>query len=145
MPWWSISFFTHEGTLNVISCLSGYVVSLLLGHFATAKLTGYLWKIADKEVRSSNAATQQLPPIRSSKKIAIWHGTAERFVYTTTLLLGRPEGVAVWLAYKAVMRWKIYGDDPRHIPGSAIYVVGTVSSLTFGVLGGLIATRSWTL
>ena len=119
----------------------GYFVSLVVGQFITARITKYLWSIAEKEVKDLQINDMNEKPIRTSPLIARWHGVAERFVYTSTVLLGKPEGIAFWLAFKAVMRWKVYDDDARQIPGSAIYVVGTIVSLTFGVIGGMIAAR----
>jgi len=129
---------------NVFCFIVGYCISLILGHFVTSRVTRRLWNVAEEEVRQLQNQEQYLP-IRTSPTIALWHGTAERFLYTSTIILGRPEGIAIWLAFKAVMRWKIYENDPRHIPGSAIYVVGTIVSLIFGVLGGLIAIRRLSL
>lgn len=133
-------------TIYQVFCLViGYSISLVVGHLVTSRVTRYLWDIAERDVRKSKNQEQYLPTIRTTPIIALWHGTAERFLYTSTIILGRPEGIAVWLAFKAVMRWKVYEDDPRHIPGSAIYVVGTIVSLMFGILGGLIAIRQWNL
>jgi uncharacterized protein YneF (UPF0154 family) len=125
-------------TASTIFIALGYFVSLVVGQLVTAWITKYLWKIAEEEAKVVQKTEK---PIRTSPIIARWHGVAERFVYTSMVLLGKPEGIAVWLAFKAVMRWKVYDDDARHIPGSAIYVVGTIVSLTFGVIGGMIATR----
>ena len=113
---------------------TGYAVSLVLGHIATARCTGWLWDRVPS--RSEDGS------LRPPSTIRVCQGIAERFVYTSTICLGRPEGIAVFLAFKAVMRWKIGENDPRHTSGSAIYIVGTVLSLTFGVIGGLIVTWS---
>lgn len=113
----------------------GYAFSLVLGHFTASWAVKRLWQIATPEHKD----------IHTTGWLAVWHGVAERFIYTSTVLLGRPDGIAVWLAYKAVMRWQIGSEDRRHIPGSAIYVVGTVISLTFGVVGGMIAQRKFAL
>jgi hypothetical protein len=128
-------------TNSTIFIVIGYFVSLVVGQFVTAWITKYLWKIAEEEAKGVQGIKKTEKPIRTNPIIARWDGVAERFVYTSTVLLGKPEGIAVWLAFKAVMRWRVYDDDARHIPGSAIYVVGTIASLTFGVIGGMIATR----
>ena len=128
-------------TISTIFIAIGYFVSLVVGQLVTACITNYLWKIAEEEAKDVQGIEKTEKSIRTTPIIALWHGVAERFVYTSTVLLGKPEGIAVWLAFKAVMRWRVYGDDARHIPGSAIFVVGTIVSLTFGVIGGMIAAR----
>lgn len=124
---------------TAIRLLLGYFVSLLIGHMATSRALRCLWRIAQAEAQNQQDSLQNAKPIRTTPKIAFWHGVAERFFYTSTVLIGSPEGIAVFLAYKAVMRWQVYKEDVRNIPGSAIYIIGTVISLAFGVLGALIA------
>ncbi len=132
-------------TVPIIYIAVGYFVSLFVGQLVTAWITKRLWTIAENEAKDVQGSEKTLRPIRTTPIIARWHGVAERFVYTSTVFLGTPEGIAVWLAFKAVMRWKILSDDARNLPGPAIYVVGTIVSLTFGVIGGLIAARKTAL
>ena len=77
--------------------------------------------------------------LRPSPLIRFWHGVTERTIYTSMIVLGKPEGIAVWLAFKAVMRWKIGENDKAHIPGSNIYMIGTALNVAIGVIGGFIA------
>lgn len=115
----------------------GYSVSLCLGQVVTGWCIRKLWGT----VPSQNGE----PSLRTGKNLSFWLGTAERALYTSTICLGRPEGIAVWLAFKAIMRWKVLQDDLRHIPGSSIYQIGTIVSLAFGIAGGLIVMGKWTL
>jgi hypothetical protein len=93
---------------------------------------------------STHLSTETDPSLRAHPTISFWQGVAERFLYTSTILLGKPEGIAVWLAFKAIMRWKTT-EDTRHIPGGAIYLIGTALSLVLGVVGGLIAVWKFEL
>jgi hypothetical protein len=112
----------------------GYVTSCILGHFFTAWAVNSLWK---------SAGVDEDPKLRPSKSIRFWNGVAERGIYTSATVLGKPEGIAVWLAFKALMRWRIDEKDKRHIPGSSIYMIGTAMNIAFGVLGGFIALGRW--
>lgn len=126
-----------------IIILAGYFVSCILGHFIVGPFISKLWKIAEDDLKK-----QKIPfvdPITPPPAISFWNGFIERAVYTSSIVLGRPEGIAVWLAFKAIIRWKSIESDPRHVPGASIYMIGTAISLAFGVIGGLIATGKTTL
>jgi len=110
--------------------IAAYLIACIVGHFVTSWCVRRLWNSIDKEQRAHTS-----PPL-----LAFWQGVSERALYTSAILLGKPEGIAVWLAYKAVMRWKLGDNDMVHVPGGAIYVIGTIVSLGFGVIGGLIGT-----
>src|SRR5260370_34886738 len=120
--------------LPFLKFLLGYLISCLVGHYLTAWAVNSLWKIAGVE--------EDLK-LRPSRKIRFWNGVAERGVYTSAIVLGKPEGIAVWLAFKALMRWRIDEKDKRHIPGSSIYMIGTEMNIAFGVIGGLIVLGRW--
>lgn len=120
--------------LHIARVLVGYIVSAFAGHFVVAGAIDSLWR---------TVGVSEDPSLRPPRRIRFWHGVTERTIYTSMILLGKPEGIAVWLAFKAVMRWKIDEKDERHIPGSLIYMIGTALNLAFGVLGGFVAR--WTL
>lgn len=126
-----------------VSILAGYLTALVVGHFVVGTAVRALWSIAEKDFKAKGLYLKY--PLRPHPTISFWHGVAERSVYVTSILLGRPEGIAVWLAFKAVMRWKVQEDDPRHIPGSNIYMIGTAMNIGVGILGGCIAAGKWSL
>ena len=121
-----------------IIIFAGYFVSCILGHFIAGPVINKLWRVAEDHLQKQNIESNF--PLRSPPVISFWHGFIERAVYTSSIVLGKPEGIAVWLAFKAIMRLNTNPSDPRHVPGSPIYMIGTAINLAFGVIGGLIAT-----
>lgn len=124
---------------EVIRYFVGYFVSLIIGHFITGWCVNRLWTNVPKEAGA--------PSIQPPRLISFWQGVAERFLYTSTICLGKPEFVAVWLAFKAVIRWRVDWkpdqQDRRHISGGPIYMIGTILSLTFGYIGAAISSWTW--
>ncbi|HUS45978.1 MAG TPA: hypothetical protein VM219_08110 [Phycisphaerae bacterium] len=116
---------------------AGYIVACLIGHFAASRAVNALWRIAIKYLKDRGTSDLK-EPIRPPPAVSFWHGFAERAIYTTAAI-ARPEGIAVWLAFKAIMRFKAKEEDPRHIAGSGIYMIGTAINLGFGLLGAFIA------
>jgi len=57
------------------------------------------------------AQTRKQARLRPNKEIRFWHGVSERAIFTGSILLGKPEVIAVWLAFKAVTRWKTETDE----------------------------------
>lgn len=113
--------------------IAGYLFSAFAGHIIVAWAVNSLWRMED--VGNEDETLRPAPWIR------FWYGVTERAFYTSTILLGKPEGIAVWLGFKAVMRWKINEADKRHIPGSSIYMIGTALNIAAGVAGAFIANR----
>ena len=116
----------------------GYGFSCIVGGLAIYFIWDWMWSLVKKDNRNED--------LRNPTKFAIIQGIVERAVYTSSIVLGRPEGVAVWLAFKAIQRVRVGEQgDYRHIPGTAIYLTGTGLSVAFGVVGGLIIIGKWTL
>lgn len=128
---------------SLLWCLIGYSLACFGGHFIVRPFINYLWKKSEEFFKEKKV---HLPPdpIRPSPTVSFWHGVFERGVYVSCIFSGNPEGIAVWLAFKAVMRWKMSDKhDPRHTPGSPIYMIGTAFNIGIGVIGGLIAKGIW--
>jgi hypothetical protein len=122
----------------------GYLVACFAAHPLVKLAVKGLWSVAEDHLKEKNALKSDASPLHNHPTVSFWHGVAERAVYTTSIVLGKPEGIAVWLAFKAVVRWKPSEEpDPRHVPGSAIYMIGTALNVGFGIAGGLIALRRW--
>lgn len=115
----------------------GYFVSVVVGGAVIFPLWRWMWRVASP--KEPNTA------LRTPSVLAILQGSIERALYTSTIILGRPEGIAVWLAFKAIMRVQVNPTDTRHVPGTSIYLVGTALAVAFGVAGGLIARQTTTL
>jgi hypothetical protein len=114
----------------------GYVISVF-GSFITHFCVLGLRKIVDKDPKFQNRDNE---PFYCPPWISRLHGIMECTLFTTCVWL-RPEGIAVWLAFKAIQRVKIHEqEDHRHIPASNIYLIGTALNLAFGITGGLVIT-----
>jgi hypothetical protein len=121
----------------------GYAVACFVAHVIVAPAVNKLWALTEADFKRKDIPIPPVP-VRVNKPVGFWHGVAERGVYATCVILGKPEGIAVWLAFKAVVRWKMSDkEDPRHIPGSPIYMIGTALNVGFGIVGGFIALGRW--
>jgi hypothetical protein len=121
----------------------GYAVACGGSQLIVGAAVRKLWSIAEKDIKKKKISFTA--PIHAPRTVSFWHGVVETAIYTTSVAFGKPEGIAVWLGFKAVMRWRISDkEDPRHVPGSLIYMIGTAMNVGFGIIGGLIA-RGWFL
>jgi hypothetical protein len=128
-----------------LSFALGYAFAMVVGHYVVDLTVNKLWAIAEADFKKREIKISPTP-IRATRAISLWHGITERAVYASCVMFGIPQGIAVWLAFKAVMRWKVSEDkDPRHVPGSLIYMIGTAMNIAFGVIGGFIALGRWSL
>ena len=114
----------------------GYFVSVVVGAAFTfcvskicfAYVKKYHWKGKDKEEKHVF-------------KIPL--GMIERFMYTTALLVGKPEWFAVWLAFKITGFWtgSQLSEDKKlkpHVLFNAS-LIGNAISIIFAVFGAWIA------
>ena len=141
-------------TTDAVRIPLGFVISLVFGHIAIGPWVQKLWNIVDKEIEEEHQKKLTTDPnadppkkskdVRPSKWVRIWQGATERAIYTSAILLGQPEGIAVWLAFKAAARWTSERTD-IHSTGGAIYLIGTALALAFGIFGGMIAKGKWGL
>jgi hypothetical protein len=126
-----------------LSYVLGYAFATVVANFIVGPIVRKLWALAEADFKKQNINIRSVP-VRANATLSFWHGFTERAVYASCVILGKPEGIAVWLAFKAVMRWKISEEeDPRHVPGSLIFMIGTAMNIAFGVIGGFIALRCW--
>jgi len=87
---------------------------------------------------------------RSNWVLVATLGAFERTMYSTMILIGAPQGIAVWLAFKVLTRWSYSFEMPKEAINTSsgnntlssalgnIYLVGNLLTLFFGILGGLI-------
>ena len=124
--------------LVVLRYLGGYVFSMVVG----AAVLFPVWKRMWQYVKGGDAKCD----LQQKDWLAIIQGVTERALYTTCIVLHRPEGIAVWLAFKAIQRVRVREQsDTTHIPGTAIYLTGNALSVAFGAAGAWIALWSVTL
>jgi hypothetical protein len=126
-------------TILVCSYLAGYAFSVLLGNVVIKPLLDrfYLGYEAGRTVENWRAGVV---------------GIVERALYTSALLLGSPEFIAIWLALKVAGQWDRWkqdwsakareeelkdGRDTARAMYSG-YLVGNALSLSYGVIGALI-------
>ena len=63
-------------------------------------------------------------------------------MYTASLLINRPEWIAVWLAMKTAVHWQSgKGLDDGLAYRNNVWLLGTAFSLVFGIAGAMIATH----
>ncbi len=61
-------------------------------------------------------------------------GFTERLIYTTAIVVGLSEIIAVWLVMKAAIQWK--SEETKSVKTFYAYLVGNGLSLIFGLVGG---------
>ncbi len=123
------------------SCLIGIIVAIGAGQITVGTIIPRLWNYVNKEFEKNKTPIPPIPII-NQRVISVFYGILETLIFTSCFILKKPEGIAVWLAFKAIMRWKISDDDPRHVPGSSIYMIGTALNIIFGFIGALIAYQN---
>ena len=83
-------------------------------------------------------------------------GMVERALYTTSWLLGVPEFIAIWLAFKVAGQWDRWKQDwsskaradelkAKRDPARATYagyLIGNALSIAFGITGALVTKRA---
>jgi len=96
-----------------------------------------LWSINRKAKKEEIQITEYIP-----RSIKIFLGLLERFIYTTSVAINMPEAIAVYLAFKVIgKRMPSSEDNKSEIKLAllgAMYVIGNILSIIFGVLGGII-------
>lgn len=104
--------------------LLGYGISLFGGHVFIFPIMHWLLKQLGEQ-EEANTLWQ-----------AGFVGLTERAIYTTAIVLGLKEAVAVWLVMKATIQWK--SEESKNVSKFYIYLIGNALSLIFGLIGGAI-------
>jgi hypothetical protein len=127
----------------IFGCLVGYFISLYIGGSIVKKTISRSWVLMDNDEDE----------LKVRKKF-VWAtelvGHLERFIYTTSIIFGVKEFIAVWLVLKLSSQWTKWGGEknPFNPQGNdtiyksratyQIFILGTGLSLVYGVLGGQI-------
>ena len=127
--------------------LAGFCFSIIGGAISIWVATGALWKSIG---RPRNRADEELHP---DPQLPAQVGVLERSLYTASILVGKEQFIAVWLALKMIPKWSWYRpsrgngrngtSDTTKEPSDRsvfnIYLIGNGLSIAYGVAGGLIA------
>lgn len=101
----------------------GFAFSIFVGHYFINKIMEDLWvTFPDPEREKGKALSGSLL------------GCIERFLYTTSWLVGLPEFIGLWLLIKSVGAWK------RDKQGYNVFLIGNGLSISYGVVGGVFIT-----
>lgn len=119
------------GIPSIWSLMIGYLVSLLVGGLIIEFFMKYLRK-------SSKVLEDEGKNEKKDIHLVRWLGLLERFLYTTSFLIGQPAWIAAWLAIKVLTRWS--GEENRwaNISEANIYLIGNLLTVLFSVFGGII-------
>lgn len=109
-----------------IICLLIYV---LIANIIVGKIIG---KLKEKRKDGVNEITR--------REAVGWLGYFEILSYSSSVFLGYPQFIAVWIGIRTLERWRADVKKEELIPlGSInIFLTGTLASVISGVLGGLI-------
>ncbi len=114
----------------------GYFVSCGVGAWAIKRVSSRLRAISDQTIEGTSPSPALA--VRTPAAIALWQGIGERALYTTAALT-RPEGIAVWLVFKALVYTRGHENDPEHAGRTALFIIGTLMDIAFGLVGAYFA------
>jgi hypothetical protein len=119
--------------LEIFYYVIGYLYSLILGHYLIRWFSQTAWQ-ALGEVKDG----EKDMPYRWTSSLS---GLIERAIYTSSIIFGAKEFIAVWLAFKVASQWKRW-EAPKDVDKSRasfhVFVIGAGLSLMYGALGGMI-------
>jgi hypothetical protein len=119
---------------DFICYAAGYLYSIWIGHWLVLSFSRKAWIALDEMPKGKKDM-----PYRWTSSLS---GIIDRVIYTSSLLFSAKEFIAVWLAIKVAVQWKRWEDSKDLGKARAsfhIFVIGTGLSLSYGVVGALIA------
>ena len=114
--------------MGICQVVLGFVVSTLGGAFV-------LWLLIDMAAWSY--LTKKTKTERKYATLTLPLGIVERGLYTTSLIIGAPEWIAVWLAVKVAVTWGRWQGEQRGTYN--LFLIGNALSIAFGLIGAWIA------
>jgi len=109
---------------DVLAYVVGYAFTVIIGQAVIYPLMAFLLqKIGEQEQREF-------------LWLAAGVGIVERVIYTTSVVLGQYELMAIWLVLKAAVEWK--SEEKRNLSSFYVYLIGNGMSIIFGYLGGVV-------
>lgn len=125
--------------------LIGYLFSIMGGHIFISPLISKLWKNIERDKFVKEAGIQLFP------YLSMMLGIIERSLYTTSVLLGKPEFIGIWLALKVAGGLKDFRDGletknnetkkNKKISGRDlfnVFLIGNGFSIAYGLVGALL-------
>jgi len=119
----------------------GYVFSLAFGHVLISRLVPTLWMVLGRGQSADAEYLFRLPVLPEMV------GILERMLYTSSLLIGRPEFIGLWLALKVAGGWKGWSEPVKAPDGKivingrdlfSVFLIGSGFSIAYGVTGALL-------
>lgn len=123
-----------ENTLKVVGLFVGYIISIFMGDFVIRPIRNKMYEGFEGGDELHRWRAQVI-------------GWLERFLYTTSILIGSPEFIAVWLALKVAGQWDRWKLDigekaafgtVRARATYSVYLVGNGLSILFGGVGAIL-------
>lgn len=118
-----------------ISMLIGWAFAVIVGNYVVRIIVDRLWKPTQWKEKS------EVRPFAYTSKLV---GIIERNLYFFSILLGKPEFIAVWFALKVAGQWgrwegsfDIYGKTIEGRIFYNIFLIGSGLSLAYAVVGAL--------
>jgi hypothetical protein len=111
----------------------GYLYSVWVGHLLVLSFSRNAWSALGEIPKNEKDM-----PYRWTSSLV---GIIERIIYTSSLVFGAKEFIAVWLAIKIAVQWKRWEDTKDLGKARAsfhIFLIGTGLSLMYGVVGGFL-------
>lgn len=114
-----------------------YIWRVILGFFVSTIVGAFsLWLLIDKVTWPYISKKHNIKG-KISGSLTLPLGIIERASYTTALILGLPEWIAVWLAMKVAVGWSAH--QKRKSPSDNLYLIGSLLSIMFGFIGAWIS------
>lgn len=125
---------------HLAAIAAGIAFAVLIGHWATSSLMRTAWGAVT--ARLGHARAEGLDP-HPEHPAAL--GMLERTLYVAAWQLGTREFLGLWLALKVAGNWKEWASGAPYGTGTVsggttfnLFLVGSGTSLAFGVAGGVI-------
>jgi hypothetical protein len=136
-------------TLRALEIIGYYIAAFALSNIAARLIISAVLKylITDYIGLQAKAETKVETKVETKndpRNLGAYIGSVEQFMYTASVLLGRPEFIGVWLALKAVGEWRTRRDEvdvigvPREY---TIFLIGNALSVIAGVATALLIQR----
>jgi|GEM_PF-2882496 len=108
----------------------GYAYSIGLGSLMTSAFAQHTGRSIDEYDTSEKAR------YRWAAKLL---GAIERLLYTTAIIMGENNFIALWLTLKTISQWEKWkGADEKSRANFNNFLSGTGLSLAYGILGGMV-------
>lgn len=116
--------------LNPINFLSILLVSAMASYFLIYEIVRFS-KLYVKNKAPDNKKSEFEPKY---PQLTRWFGVVEILIYTSSLMLGYPEFIAVWLSLKVAGNWKDWSEAGQEARAKfVIFLLGTGISLLVSV------------